>query len=69
MILLCGDGRNLMCVCLPLHVSQLFLRSLPEDCYLNIVGFGSRYNKLWPSSMKYGQGSLSQASAHVASKP
>ena len=46
---------------------QLFFRSLPEDCYVNIVGFGSRYNKLWPTSVKYSQQTLTQASAHLSS--
>ena len=32
---------------------QLFFRSLPEDCYINIVGFGSSHQFLWPTSVKY----------------
>ena len=45
---------------------QLFLRSLPDDCYFNIVGFGSRFTKLWPTSVKYSQDSMTQASSHIA---
>eukprot|EP00041_Stephanoeca_diplocostata_P021253 m.490577 g.490577 ORF g.490577 m.490577 type:complete len:941 (-) comp21779_c0_seq1:160-2982(-) len=45
---------------------QLFVRSLPEDCYFNIVGFGSRNEFLWPESVQYGEESLAKASRHVA---
>lgn len=45
---------------------QLFLRSVPEDCYFNIVGFGSRYEFLWPQSVRYGEETLAKASRHVA---
>ena len=54
-----------MCVCVWV---QLFMRSLPEDCYINIVGFGSRYNKLWPASTRYTQSSLNQVQAHLSRK-
>lgn len=41
---------------------QLFLKSLPADCYFNIVGFGSHYAALFPEgSMKYDGESLQQA--------
>ena len=45
----------------------LFFRSLPEDCYLNIVGFGSSFRKLWPKSAKYARQSLADATAHISS--
>eukprot|EP00121_Abeoforma_whisleri_P012104 Awhi_evm1s11173 len=44
---------------------QLFLRSLPMDCYFNIVGFGSSYKKLFPSSVKLGRETLQTASEHA----
>lgn len=44
---------------------QLFFRSLPEDCYINIMGFGSRFETLWPKSTKYGAKSLEKASRHI----
>lgn len=44
---------------------QLFFRSLPEDCYINVVGFGSRYEFLWPESVKYGGETLAKASRHI----
>lgn len=44
----------------------MFFRSLPEDCYVNIVGFGSRFQTLWPKSVKYGAASLEKASRHIA---
>jgi len=47
---------------------QLFVRSLPEDCYIDIVGFGSRWTSLFNSrSAKYSNSSLSKASNHISS--
>ncbi|KAH3761498.1 hypothetical protein Pelo_6725 [Pelomyxa schiedti] len=43
----------------------LFLRSLPMDCKFNIVGFGDRFEKLFPTSMKYDDTSLQNALNHV----
>src|SRR5437764_17795 len=40
---------------------ELFLRSLPEDCYFNVVSFGSRYDSLFPKSREYSQETLSKA--------
>ncbi len=46
---------------------ELFFRSLPDDCYINIVGFGSRFLKLWPQSAKYSRESLRKGSEHISS--
>jgi von Willebrand factor A domain-containing protein 5 len=46
---------------------QLFMRSLPEDCYFNIIGFGSNYQMLFPRSVKYDDSSLRKATSHIAS--
>ncbi|CAI2176312.1 14303_t:CDS:2 [Funneliformis geosporum] len=40
---------------------ELLLRSLPEDCYFNVVSFGSRHDSLFPKSRLYSETSLSQA--------
>ena len=45
---------------------SLFFRSLPADCFINIVGFGSAFRKLWPASAKYSNESLRQGAAHIA---
>ena len=45
---------------------QLFLRSLPEGCLFNIVGFGSTFTKLFSSSRAYDAANLDEASHHVA---
>lgn len=42
----------------------LFLKSLPEDCYFNIVGFGSSFEKLFKTSKRYDDDSLKQACSH-----
>eukprot|EP01046_Picozoa_sp_COSAG06_P029025 COSAG06_NODE_2658_length_6481_cov_157.286901_7_plen_746_part_01 len=43
----------------------LFLRSLPHDCYFNIVGFGSRFKTLFPASVKLDSATLATATSHV----
>ncbi|CAG8757099.1 14038_t:CDS:2, partial [Funneliformis caledonium] len=40
---------------------ELLLRSLPEDCYFNVVSFGSHHDSLFPKSQFYSETSLSQA--------
>jgi len=40
---------------------ELLLRSLPEDCYFNVISFGSRHDSLFPKSQLYSEASLSQA--------
>ncbi|PKC76294.1 hypothetical protein RhiirA1_528033 [Rhizophagus irregularis] len=40
---------------------ELLLRSLPEDCYFNVVSFGSDYDSLFPKSELYSETSLSEA--------
>jgi hypothetical protein len=43
----------------------LFLRSLPEDCYFNICGFGSRHELLFQKPTKLSSKSLATATQHV----
>ncbi|GBB97529.1 hypothetical protein RclHR1_00300008 [Rhizophagus clarus] len=40
---------------------ELLLRSVPEDCYFNIVSFGSHHDSLFPQSQLYSEESLSEA--------
>ncbi len=44
---------------------MLFLKSLPKACSFNIVGFGSRFEKLFPMSVPYNQSNLDKAIAHT----
>jgi Ca-activated chloride channel family protein len=44
---------------------QLALRSLRPGCVFNIVGFGSRFDALFPESRPYDDESLAEATAHV----
>ena len=45
---------------------ELFLHSLPSDCYFNIWSFGSSYDSLFPGgSTKYSDKSLNKALNHV----
>ena len=43
----------------------LFLKSLPEESYFNIIGFGSSYQKLFPNSVPYGEDHLEKAIKHA----
>ena len=43
----------------------LFLKSLPEGSYFNILGFGSSYEKLFPSSVCYNEQHLEKAIQHT----
>lgn len=44
---------------------QLGLRSLRPGCYFNVVGFGSKYEALFPQSRAYDDASLAEATKHV----
>ena len=43
----------------------LFLKSIPPGCSFNIIGFGSSYKTLFPSSVPYNQGNLDKAIKHA----
>ncbi|XP_046842401.1 von Willebrand factor A domain-containing protein 5A-like isoform X2 [Xenia sp. Carnegie-2017] len=43
----------------------LFLKSIPEGCYFNIIGFGSTYVHLFPESVPYNQKNLETAVKHA----
>ena len=47
---------------------QLFIHSLPVDCYVNVVGFGSTFQFLFPEgSRKYSDQVLQICKAHAES--
>ena len=43
----------------------LFLKSIPEGCYFNVIGFGSSYQHLFPESVPYNQKNLDKAVKHA----
>ena len=43
----------------------LFLKSIPEGCYFNVIGFGSSYELLFPESVAYNQENLEIAVKHA----
>ncbi|KAH3731904.1 von Willebrand factor type A domain [Pelomyxa schiedti] len=47
------------------NAMQLFLRSIPNTCTFNIVGFGSRFEKLFGESIPYDEQSFTIAKAHI----
>lgn len=46
-------------------IFQLFLHSMPADCYFNIFGFGSSFTSVFGTSVKYDDESLKKAKAHA----
>ena len=46
---------------------MLFLKSIPEGSLFNIIGFGSRYELLFPESVNYSQETLDKAVRHAQS--
>jgi uncharacterized protein with von Willebrand factor type A (vWA) domain len=44
---------------------QIFLRSLPEGTMFNIIGFGTNFSKLFPTSVEYNEKNFATATAHV----
>jgi hypothetical protein len=42
-----------------------FINTLPSDSYFNIVGFGSRFQLLWPQSQPVSAASLAHARTHI----
>ena len=43
----------------------LFLKSIPQGCFFNIISFGSRYESFFPSSMPYSQKTMEEATQFV----
>ena len=43
----------------------LFLKSIPEGCYFNVIGFGSSYVHLFPESVPYNQKNMETAVKHA----
>ncbi|KAJ3101743.1 hypothetical protein HDU97_001093 [Phlyctochytrium planicorne] len=46
---------------------EVFLKSIPEGCFFNIIGFGTSHQMLFSKSKEYGPHSLKRAIKHVAS--
>lgn len=44
---------------------MIYLNSLPEGTFFNIVGFGDKFEKLFPESKEYNEHTLGEASTHV----
>ena len=44
----------------------VFLKSIPENSYFNIIGFGSTFTTLFPTSQKYSESTLKQAELHIS---
>jgi hypothetical protein len=45
---------------------SLFMRSLPVDCFFNIIGFGSSFTQLLPHSQRYDDNTLKKASQWIS---
>ena len=53
------------CITMAKEALQLFLHSLPTDCYFNIWSFGSQFSRLFHKSVKYNENTLRAAKNHV----
>ena len=47
------------------RVLDLFVHSMPADCYFNIFSFGSNFDSIFEKSQKYDDGSMAAAIQHV----
>lgn len=45
---------------------QLFIHSLPADCFFNIWSFGSHFDALFKESQQYTDDSLNEAMSHIS---
>ena len=59
-----GSGKSPMEQCK--DALELFLKSLPENCLFNIVSFGSSYQKMFTTSMRYNATTMQHAVTEVA---
>ena len=44
----------------------LFVKSLPADCFFNLVGFGTSFQPFFPNSRRYDDHNLDQAVQYVS---
>ena len=62
-----GGGLGKPSIELAREALQLFLHSLPPDCFFNVFSFGSRFDSLFPLSSEYTDDTLREAKEHVSS--
>lgn len=43
----------------------MFLKSLPEDCYFNVISFGSKSKRMFSSSEKYSKTAFEKAKKEI----
>ncbi|CAG9310338.1 unnamed protein product [Blepharisma stoltei] len=60
-ILLDRSGSMYEKINIAIQAVALFIRSLPENCYFNVISFGSRWEKMFECSQKYNQSSADEA--------
>ena len=48
-----------------IEAMSLFMQSLPSDCYYNIVGFGTNYEMVHKTPVKYDKNTLNYAKEHI----
>lgn len=53
-------------ICNAKNALNIFLHSLPSDCYFNIYSFGSSFNSLFKGCQKYDDKTLTEAKSHVS---
>eukprot|EP00116_Pleurobrachia_bachei_P002729 sb/3462991/ len=61
----CSGSMSGVCIHKAKEAMRVFIQSLPEDCYFNIVRFGSSYEVMTSKSVQYNDETLKKAKEYI----